>query len=127
MSAHAGQTDKAGLAYIGHVARVAAGVRGEKPQTVALLHDVVEDCGVPLARIEAEFGDEIAGAVDAITRRDAETPGTYYARVRANPLALLVKLSDIADNTHPARTALLDDETRTRLEQKYARARDMLG
>lgn len=44
---HAGQTDKAGQPYIGHVSRVAANVSGDHDaETVAWLHDVVEDTGM---------------------------------------------------------------------------------
>lgn len=127
LTAHKGQTDKSGQAYIGHVVRVAAAVEGEAQTVVALLHDVVEDCDVTLDQIRAEFGDKIAKAVDAITRRDGEAPGAYYARIAANALALPVKLADIADNSNPARLALLPDETRHRLEQKYAKALHALG
>ncbi|MFW2543918.1 HD domain-containing protein [Primorskyibacter sp. 2E107] len=122
LSAHAGQTDKAGMAYIGHVARVAAGVTDEIDVVVALLHDVVEDCDIPLAQIADQFGPRVAEAVDAITRRPDERPETYYARVAANPIATRVKRADIADNSHPARLALLDAETRDRLTRKYQTA-----
>ena len=127
LAAHAGQTDKAGVPYIAHVVRVAAGVAGEEAQTVALLHDVVEDCDVTLAEIEARFGARIAASVDAITRRDGEAPDEYYSRVAADPLARTVKLSDLADNGNPARLALLGPDQRARLEKKYAHAREMLG
>ena len=39
------------------------------------------------------------------------------------PLALTVKLADIADNSDPHRLASLDAATRDRLTAKYARAR----
>lgn len=126
LAAHRGQTDQAGMAYIGHVARVAAGVEGQNEVVVALLHDVVEDCDVPLSRVAAQFGDEIAAAVDAITRREGEAAESYYARVRANPVALAVKLSDIADNANPDRLAMLDAATRDRLVRKYTKARAAL-
>ncbi len=122
LAAHAGQTDKAGMPYIGHVARVAAGVETDTECVVALLHDVVEDCGVPLDKIADRFGADIAAAVDAITRRDGEAAEAYYARVRVNRLARSVKLADIADNAHPDRLRLLDDDTRARLTRKYAAA-----
>ncbi|MBY6153542.1 HD domain-containing protein [Vannielia litorea] len=127
LSAHAGQTDKAGAPYIAHVVRVTARADGDLQKVVALLHDVVEDCDVPLSRIEQAFGSEVAGAVDAITRRDGEEPDAYYARVTANPLARSVKLCDIADNADPARLALLPEADRHRLEQKYTKARAALG
>lgn len=45
----------------------------------------------------------------------------------ARPGALLVKESDLAHNANPARLAALDEPTRTRLAQKYARMRELLG
>jgi (p)ppGpp synthase/HD superfamily hydrolase len=38
----------------------------------ALLHDVVEDCNVPIAEVEAEFGPRVADLVDAVSERKAE-------------------------------------------------------
>ena len=49
--------------------------------------------------------------------------GDYYTRIRANPLALRVKLADIADNADESRLALLDEKTAARLRRKYANAR----
>ena len=49
------------------------------------------------------------------------------ARVRANEIALWVKRADIADNTDPERTALLDEETRERLAKKYAKSLTLLS
>lgn len=43
--------------------------------------------------------------------------------MRAVPLALTVKLADLADNSDPQRLARLDAATRERLITKYARAR----
>lgn len=126
LAAHAGQTDKAGAAYIGHVARVAAGVSNDPARVVALLHDVVEDTDVSLGTVEEHFGNEIANAVDAITRRSGEASRDYYARVKADPLALEVKLSDLADNSDPTRLSLLPPADRARLEAKYAAARQAL-
>jgi len=130
LTAHAGQVDKAGAPYIGHVARVAArvadGPEDEAARVVALLHDVVEDTKVTLAEVEAQFGAEIAQAVDALTRRKSEPGESYYARVRANALALVVKRADIDDNADPARLSLLPEETRNRLSRKYATARAAL-
>ena len=95
------------MAYIGHVARVAAGVTGDAAIVTALLHDVVEDCDVTLDQVAAQFGADIAAAVDAITRRNGEGSDQYYARVRSNATALTVKRSDIADNSNPTRLQLL--------------------
>ncbi|MGZ7078608.1 MAG: GTP pyrophosphokinase, partial [Thermoanaerobaculia bacterium] len=45
---HAGQTDKAGAPYILHPLRVMLRVSTNDERITAVLHDVVEDCGVTL-------------------------------------------------------------------------------
>lgn len=65
---------------------------------------------------------EVVAAVEAITRRRNEPRTAYYDRVLAEPLAVAVKLADIADNSDPARLAALDEATRTRLAEKYRKA-----
>lgn len=125
---HAGQTDKSGQPYIGHVARVAARVADDPDhETVAWLHDVVEDTRMELSDLALVFEPHIVAAVDAITRRAGEDPADYYQRVRDNELACRVKLADIADNSDPARLAILDSVTRERLERKYRRAREAVS
>ena len=125
-AAHAGQTDKSGQPYMAHVVRVASGVTGDA-QIVALLHDVVEDTPVSLEEVSAAFGADIAAAVDAITKRDGEPVDTYLDRVAANPLARAVKLSDLADNSNPARLAMLDADTQAHLTRKYDHAKARLA
>ncbi|MDO4918294.1 HD domain-containing protein [Kocuria sp.] len=132
--AHHGQTDKTGADYIDHPRRVADRVRHHAPadhleaaQTVAWLHDVVEDTPVTLDDLRAEFPAEVVSGVDAMTRQADEDQDAYYRRVLADPLARVVKQADLDDNTDPARTALLDADTRARLERKYAHAREVLA
>lgn len=126
-AAHAKQTDRAGRPYIEHVERVAAGVEpADAP--VAWLHDVLEDTPITASDLAAQGIDaRVIDAVEAITRHDDEAPDAYYARVLANPAALRVKASDLADNASEARLAQLDAPTRARLEAKYAHAREALG
>ena len=127
--AHHGQVDKAGAAYIGHPARVAARLTDD-PQACAAawLHDVVEDCDVTMDDLLAQgFPEEVVRAVDALTRRDGEEPSAYYRRVAADSLALKVKYADLADNSDPERLAVLDAPTRERLIAKYAKARESLA
>ena len=132
--AHQGQVDKTGAPYIGHPERVAghvaqhaAGEDLEKAQTVAWLHDVVEDTQVSLGDLAQQFPADVVAAVDAMTKRAGEDRDTYYRRVRSNQIARAVKYADLDDNTDPARTALLDPETRRRLEAKYTHARGVLS
>jgi (p)ppGpp synthase/HD superfamily hydrolase len=128
-AAHEGQVDKADAAYIGHPARVAARLPDDPLACAAAwLHDVVEDCDVTLDDLRAQgFPEPVVLAVDALTRRDGEEPGTYYRRVAADNLALKVKYADLADNSDPERLAALDQPTRERLIAKYAAARDALA
>ncbi len=93
---------------------------------MAWLHDVVEDCPYFADEVNA-FPAPIVAAVQCLTRRDGITAEAYYAAIRANPLALKVKLADIADNRDPARLAYLPDAMAQRLTEKYAHALHALG
>ena len=70
--AHEGQRRASGESYIEHPLAV-AGILAELEldrQTIAaaLLHDVVEDTSVTSEQVAAQFGDEIAGLVDGVTK-----------------------------------------------------------
>ncbi|OLR95377.1 HD domain-containing protein [Actinokineospora bangkokensis] len=126
--AHAGQVDKSGRPYIGHPLRVMAAVDGEHRKMAAVLHDVVEDTPVtPADLLAAGCPPPVVAAVEAVSKRPGEAQADYLARVRADPIALAVKRADIADNSSPARLALLDAPTRERLRAKYAAALAVLG
>lgn len=130
--AHEGQVDKVGAPYIGHPSRIAWHIRkalyADAVEAVAWLHDVVEDTDVTLDDLrEHGFTNEVVEAVDAISKRKGESFAAYYERVKANPVALVVKWYDVADNADPARLAKVAPDTRDRLRAKYERARDLLG
>lgn len=124
---HAGQVDKLGEPYIGHCERVAARLHDDEAMTVALLHDVLEDTGMPESELRATFGDRIVDAVVLLTRTEQVEAQAYYARIRKDPLALSVKLADIHDNLDPDRLSRLDAETASRLLRKYGAALLALG
>lgn len=125
--AHAGQVDKAGRPYIEHVARVAAAVADDpEAEAVAWLHDVIEDFGFPM-RWATDFPRDTRDSVIRLTRTKRESAADYYALIATDPIALRVKLADIADNSDEARLALLDDKTAARLRRKYAKALKCLG
>ncbi|MEU1933684.1 HD domain-containing protein [Streptomyces coeruleorubidus] len=131
-AAHAGQTDKAGRPYAEHLQAVAEGVRargGDDEQIAAAwLHDAVEDDALsPEWLREAALSSRTKDIVLAVTKRSGEPPEAYAARILATPGALLVKESDLAHNADPARLAVLDEATRKRLTEKYARMRALLG
>ncbi|MCL2470372.1 MAG: HD domain-containing protein [Propionibacteriaceae bacterium] len=125
-AAHGLQKDKAGLAYIDHPRRVAERLagQGEAPEVVAAgwLHDVLEDTTVTAEDLaSAGIPDHVVAAVEALTKRAGESLEAYTARVKASPIGVVVKRADIADNTDPARLAILDAATRNRLIAKYSR------
>ncbi|QWC84579.1 HD domain-containing protein [Nocardioidaceae bacterium] len=138
IGAHAGQVDKAGNPYRGHVERVAGRVAaagyGEEQQAAAWLHDTIEDCpGIDAALLaEVGFSPDVAAAVEALTKRPAtdEQPKEEHLdavrRACADPIAKVVKAADVADNSDPARLSVLPDDLRERLTEKYTRARALL-
>lgn len=119
--AHAGQTDKAGRPYIEHPLRVMHRLRGEYEQMAAILHDVLEDTPITENDLRsAGCPETVVAAVRALTKHPGEPLEDSMARAGANPIACAVKRADIADNSDPARLALLDEATAQRLRHKYA-------
>jgi (p)ppGpp synthase/HD superfamily hydrolase len=124
--AHADQVDKGGAPYITHPDRVAAAVDGEEAKMVALLHDVIEDSEWTLDQLRDEgFSEPVVNAVEALTHKDREDYFDAVRRAKANPLARVVKLADLADNSDRTRLGEITEQDERRLE-KYARARDIL-
>lgn len=118
--AHRDQVRKStDLPYITHVVHVSVILIrhgfGEDLAIAGLLHDVVEDCDVPLAAIAAEFGDEVARLVDAVSETKAldgsELP---WEQRKAEKLAHLraggpdVAALKAADALHNARSIAAD-------------------
>ena len=113
-AAHAGQKRKSGDPYITHplaVATVLAGLGMDTTTLVAaLLHDTVEDTGVTLDTITADFGSEVTHLVDGVTKIDkvklgdaaqAETIRKMIVAMARDPRVLVIKL---ADRLHNMRT-----------------------
>jgi guanosine-3',5'-bis(diphosphate) 3'-pyrophosphohydrolase len=88
MTAHQGQTDKAGQPYALHVMRVMM---------------AVEDTEVTIEQIEREFGDEVAALVALLTKTPHEPNDLYYGRLKTNPIAATVKIADLRDNMNMKR------------------------
>lgn len=100
-----------GEPYINHPAAVVELVRSvpHTPEMLAAawLHDVVEDCGVPLDGIERLFGYEVACLVENLTDVSKPSDGTRAVRKEidrqhtalASPAAKTIKLADLIDNT----------------------------
>ncbi|WP_254878952.1 HD domain-containing protein [Streptomyces sp. NA04227] len=131
-AAHEGQRDKAGRPYSEHLRAVANGVRargGDEEQIAAAwLHDAVEDDRLTERWLhEATLSARTKAIVLAVTKRAGEEPEAYARRILTTDGALLIKESDLAHNADPRRLAVLDEPTRRRLTEKYARMRGLLG
>ncbi|MRR24326.1 bifunctional (p)ppGpp synthetase/guanosine-3',5'-bis(diphosphate) 3'-pyrophosphohydrolase, partial [bacterium] len=115
--AHRDMYRNSGEPYIIHPINVARIVNqeiglGAKSVAAALLHDVVEDTGIPLEEISKQFGPKIANLIDGLTK----ISGTYNKETNSlqaeNFRKMLMTLSDdfrvilikIADRLHNMRT-----------------------
>ncbi|MFI6651976.1 HD domain-containing protein [Streptomyces sp. NPDC050529] len=130
--AHAAQRDKAGRPYGEHLAAVAGGVRArggsDEQIAAAWLHDAVEDDALSEGWLAgAALPQPVKDMVLALTKRGGEDLPSYARRILATPGALLIKEADLAHNADPARLAALDPATCTRLTEKYALVRGLLG
>ncbi|QUQ68026.1 HD domain-containing protein [Kutzneria sp. CA-103260] len=125
--AHDGQLDKSGKPYIGHPVRVMNRVSGDQERMAAVLHDVIEDTPVTAEDLRAAGCPErVVTAVVALSHLPDEPQADYLARVAADPIAVVVKRADIADNLSPARFSELDEATQSRLRIKYDTALRLL-
>lgn len=127
-TAHDGQIRKGRNAepYIAHVAEVAAAVAafgGSDEQVVAAwLHDTVEDCGVTLATLAAEFGAEVAALVAELTD-DKSLPKAERKRlqiVNAPGKSQAVALVKICDKMSNVRTVADSPPVHWSMERRAA-------
>lgn len=126
--AHHGQLDYNGIPYIFHPIHLAEQMDDEISCCVALLHDVVEDTTVTLADLELEFPPAVTQAVDLLTHRKGVDYFDYVRSLRTNPIAVKVKLADIAHNADQTRCigSGLTEGDLHRWQQKYSKAREIL-
>jgi GTP diphosphokinase / guanosine-3',5'-bis(diphosphate) 3'-diphosphatase len=95
-------------------------------QMAAVLHDVVEDCGVTPALLRYEgFSEAVVEAVSALTKRvvdgQEEPYDEFIRRAAENPIARLVKLADLEDNMDLSRIAVPTEKDHARI-RKYKAA-----
>lgn len=116
-AAHLGQKVPGGeLPYLLHVCQVAAEVQRalavepyERPDLAlacALLHDVVEDTAVTRAAVAAEFGEDVAAGVAALSKDPGlpkdQAMADSLRRIREQPREVwIVKLADRIVNLEP--------------------------
>ena len=115
-NAHSGQFRSSGEEYICHPIEVATIVieLGLDTQCIlaALLHDVVEDTPITLEQLTADFGEEVAGLVEGLTKLGKIPYSTREEQQAENVRKMLLAISkDIrvilikfADRLHNVRT-----------------------
>jgi guanosine-3',5'-bis(diphosphate) 3'-pyrophosphohydrolase len=130
--AHRGQTRNSGEPYVTHAVEVAKILAELQLDTVTvasgLIHDVVEDTAIDIADVEREFGPEIAGIVDGLTKiaklpnsgskqeRQVESYRKLLLSIAKDARVILVKL---ADRLHNMRTLdFLSEEKQRRIAQE---------
>jgi len=119
LKAHEGQVRKSGDPYLEHPLQTAMMLAelqlDAATLAAALLHDVTEDAGVPLAKVESKFGHEVAKLVDGTTKLSklswranaAQKRETQAQNLRKMLIAMaedlrvvFIKLSDRLHNMH---------------------------
>ncbi len=142
--AHQGQTRKTGEPYITHpvaVACILAKLHLDLPTLLAaLLHDVVEDTGVPIAEISDQFGKQVADLVEGLTKLDkiefqsaaaaqAENFRKMLLAMSQDVRVILVKLADRLHNMQTLEAMKTDKQKRIAQEtlEIYAPIANRLG
>ncbi|MDH6312661.1 (p)ppGpp synthase/HD superfamily hydrolase [Parabacteroides sp. PFB2-10] len=125
--AHEGQYDKSGMPYIGHVMRVMEAGKNDNEKIVAVLHDIVEDTDWTFEKLEEEgFATYIIDAIRCLTKTSEDEPyEEFIKRVQTNPLAVRVKINDLADNMDIRRLSAISEKDVERL-RKYHKAHKRL-
>ncbi len=141
--AHQGQTRKSGEPYITHplaVASILADMHMDHQCLMAaLLHDVIEDTGIPKHTIVKEFDDQVAELVDGVSKLKsmfesrAEAQAENFQKMTlAMSKDIRVILVKLADRLHNMRTlSHLDPDRRRRIAKEtleiYAPIANRLG
>ncbi|MBZ0335753.1 bifunctional (p)ppGpp synthase/hydrolase SpoT [Marinobacter sp. JH2] len=114
--AHEGQMRKSGDRYITHplaVAHILAELRLDHQSLMAaMLHDVIEDTGIPKDALSDQFGDDVAELVDGVSkltqiefRSRAEAQAENFQKMTlAMAKDIRVILVKLADRLHNMRT-----------------------
>ena len=142
--AHDGQRRRSGEAYVTHplaVANILADMHMDHQSLMAaMLHDVIEDTGIPKEALVAQFGETVAELVDGVsklTQMNFETKAEAQAEnfqkmAMAMARYIRVILVKLADRLHNMRTLeVLAGEKRRRIAKEtleiYAPIANRLG
>ena len=127
-AAHHGQVDYNGIPYIFHPIHLAEAMEDEISCCAALLHDVVEDTEVTMEELAQEFPTEVIEVLKLLTHAEGVDYFDYVRAIKKNPIAMKIKLADIAHNSDQSRCvgSGLTKEKLTYWKQKYEKAKAIL-
>lgn len=127
-SGHSMQFDLQGEPYILHCMRVMNGVESieEEVKAIAVGHDLFEDTTVTDEYLRAcGFSWRVVDGIHAMTKRKGQTYDEYLEQVLSNDDAILVKMSDLRDNSRIDRMVGTTDRDLRRIV-KYFKAYETL-
>ena len=129
--AHSGQYRSSGDPYVTHpiaVASILGSFRmDEDSLAAAMLHDVMEDSGIPKSVIEKKFNKEVADLVDGVSKLNTLTISSKTESQAENLQKMVLAMSKdirvivvkLADRLHNMRTLLyLDREKQLRIAKE---------
>lgn len=127
-AAHHGQLDYNGIPYIFHPIHLAESMDDEISCTVALLHDVVEDTSVTMEELAQLFPESVIHPLRLLTHDDNTDYFEYVRAIKADPVAVKVKLADLDHNSNQSRCigSDLSEEKLAYWRAKYAKAKAIL-
>lgn len=123
IQAHKGQKDKGGKAYMFHPIRVALNCTNKDAKVVALLHDVVEDTDYDIEKLKLSKAQ--MKALNLLTHNPQTPYMEYIEKIKDDPIAKEVKLSDLRDNMNLSRLKTITQKDLDRVD-KYKKAYKML-
>lgn len=130
-TAFCGIYDKGGEPYFLHCLAVMEGVRhlGHEAMTVAVLHDLLEDCkGWSASHLMDEgFSNSVITSIVILTRREGEDYLTYIGRTSTTRITREIKKSDLRHNMNPARLIDLSDKSMERMKKYHTAYQFLLG
>lgn len=142
--AHEGQRRRSGEPYIIHplaVANILADMHLDHQSLMAaMLHDVIEDTGIPKSALASQFGDVVTDLVDGVSKlthidfesKEAQQAENFQKMAMAMAKDIRVILVKLADRLHNLRTlGSLKPEKRRRIAREtldiYAPIANRLG
>lgn len=111
------------MPYIVHLVLVARHFTDFKLQTIALLHDILEDTDVTSAELFYNFGADTGNIVEILTRKEDEKYFDYIRRVREDPMATEIKIADLEENIFMTTYYKFDNKN---LSSRYKKALKIL-